>query len=177
MSLLTLVFVRSIFVIFLSKLVDSLTGGNITVVQSYIGDLTDEKNRAKSLGLIGAAFGLGFILGPAFGEFLSRWGFSIPAFFAVGLSFINLLNIIFFLPDSKPAKGSKKVSFAFNELISVSSALTGVALSSLVTKFVERDKPCETLGIFNSVDSIMRILSPLVGVAVIYSIFDRLFLV
>jgi DHA1 family tetracycline resistance protein-like MFS transporter len=86
--------------LFFSRMVDGLTGGNITVAQAYISDITDEKNRAKGLGLIGAAFGLGFIIGPAVGGLLSKWGYSVPAFVAAGLSFLNLFSIFFFLPES-----------------------------------------------------------------------------
>lgn len=68
------------------------------------------------MGMIGAAFGLGFILGPAFGGFLSRLGFSTPAFFAAGLSFMNILNILLLLPDSKPVEDPKKVPYTFQEL-------------------------------------------------------------
>lgn len=86
---------------FFSRLLDGITGGNITVAQAYISDITDEKNRARGLGLIGAAFGLGFIIGPAVGGLLSGSGhYSIPAFAAAGLSFLNLLSIFFFLPES-----------------------------------------------------------------------------
>ena len=56
------------------------------MAQAYITDVTDEKNRAKGLGLIGAAFGMGFILGPAIGGLLSRWGYPVPAFAAALLS-------------------------------------------------------------------------------------------
>jgi len=86
--------------LFVSRMVDGLTGGNITVAQAYISDITDETNRAKGLGLIGAAFGLGFIIGPAVGGLLSKWGYSIPAFLAAGLSLLNLLSIYFLLPES-----------------------------------------------------------------------------
>jgi DHA1 family tetracycline resistance protein-like MFS transporter len=68
------------------------------VAQAYITDVTDEANRAKSLGLVGAAFGLGFILGPAVGGVLSQWGYSIPAFAAALISGLNLLAIYLFLP-------------------------------------------------------------------------------
>jgi len=62
--------------------------------------VTDEKNRARGLGLVGAAFGLGFIVGPAFGGFLSRWGYYVPALAAALISFLNLIAIFFFLPES-----------------------------------------------------------------------------
>jgi len=87
-------------ILFLSRIVDGLTGGNITVAQAYISDITDEKNRARGLGLIGAAFGLGFIIGPAAGGLLSKFGYSVPALVAAGLSFLNLISIFFFLPES-----------------------------------------------------------------------------
>jgi len=87
-------------VLFLSRLLDGLTGGNIAVAQAYIADITDESNRSKGLGLIGAAFGLGFIIGPAVGGLLSRSGYSVPSFFAAGLSLLNLFSIGFFLPES-----------------------------------------------------------------------------
>ena len=87
-------------ILFFSRILDGLTGGNITVAQAYITDVTDEQNRAKGLGLIGAAFGLGFIIGPAVGGALSQWGYSLPAFVAALVSFLNLLAIFFFLPES-----------------------------------------------------------------------------
>jgi len=87
-------------VLFLSRILDGLTGGNITVAQAYITDVTDEQNRAKGLGLIGAAFGLGFIIGPAVGGALSQWGYSAAAIAAATVSFLNLLAIFFFLPES-----------------------------------------------------------------------------
>jgi DHA1 family tetracycline resistance protein-like MFS transporter len=91
--------------LFFSRILDGITGGNITVAQAYITDITDEKNRAKGLGLIGAAFGLGFIIGPAVGGLLSGSGhYSLPAFAAAGLAFLNLISIFFFLPESLNAE-------------------------------------------------------------------------
>jgi DHA1 family tetracycline resistance protein-like MFS transporter len=102
LSLLMLGFARSIAVIMISRFLDGLTGGNITVAQAYIADVTDEQSRAKSMGMIGAAFGLGFILGPASGGFLSQWGYAVPAFVSAGLSLMNLILISFLLPESLP---------------------------------------------------------------------------
>jgi len=61
---------------------------------------TDESNRARGLGLIGAAFGLGFIIGPAIGGTLSLWGYAVPALAAAGLSFLNLSAVALWLPES-----------------------------------------------------------------------------
>jgi MFS transporter, DHA1 family, tetracycline resistance protein len=89
-----------IILLFLSRILDGLTGGNITVAQAYITDITDEQNRAKGLGMIGAAFGLGFIIGPAAGGTLSQWGYNLPAFVAAAVATLNLIGIYFFLPES-----------------------------------------------------------------------------
>ncbi len=102
LSLLLLGFAHSIAIIMISRFLDGLTGGNITVAQAYIADVTDEKNRAKGMGMIGAAFGLGFILGPASGGFLSQWGYALPAFVSAGLSLMNLFLIAFLRPESLP---------------------------------------------------------------------------
>jgi DHA1 family tetracycline resistance protein-like MFS transporter len=87
-------------VMFIARILSGITGGNITVAQAYIADVTDAQNRAKGMGLIGAAFGLGFILGPAIGGVLSRWGYAVPALAAAGLATLNLIGIIAFLPES-----------------------------------------------------------------------------
>jgi DHA1 family tetracycline resistance protein-like MFS transporter len=83
-----------------SRMVDGFTGGNITVAQAYISDITDETNRSRGLGIIGSALGLGFILGPAVGGLLSRWGYTTPAFAAASMALVNLISIFFFLPES-----------------------------------------------------------------------------
>jgi DHA1 family tetracycline resistance protein-like MFS transporter len=89
-------------VLFFSRILDGLTGGNISVAQAYIADITDNQGRARALGLLGAAFGLGFIIGPAVGGTLSAYGYAIPAFAAATMSLIALLSIYFALPESLP---------------------------------------------------------------------------
>jgi DHA1 family tetracycline resistance protein-like MFS transporter len=100
LGFLLLGFARSLWMLFASRILDGLTGGNISVAQAYITDVTDEKNRAKGLGLIGAAFGLGFIVGPAVGGVLSAWGYAVPALAAAGLSGLNLITVFIWLPES-----------------------------------------------------------------------------
>lgn len=91
---------ESLTVLFASRILQGLTGGNLSVAQAYITDVTDAKSRNRGLGMIGAAFGLGFIIGPALGGVLSNISYHVPAFVAAGLSFINLLLIAFWLPES-----------------------------------------------------------------------------
>ena len=100
LSFLLLGFAKTLWVLFAARIFDGITGGNISVAQAYIADVTDEKSRAKGMGMIGAAFGLGFIFGPATGGFLSQWGYAVPAFAAAGLVTFNLLMVYFWLPES-----------------------------------------------------------------------------
>jgi DHA1 family tetracycline resistance protein-like MFS transporter len=106
-------------IMFISRLIGGLAGGNITVAQAYISDVTDAQNRAKGLGLIGAAFGLGFILGPALGGLLSRWGYAVPAFAATGLAIINLIGVFFTLPESLTAERRAELLGDKRPLISI----------------------------------------------------------
>jgi DHA1 family tetracycline resistance protein-like MFS transporter len=87
-------------ILFFSRILDGLTGATVSVAQAYITDVTSSEDRARGLGLIGAAFGLGFIIGPAAGGLLSTWGYAVPALAAAGLAFTNLVSIFFWLPES-----------------------------------------------------------------------------
>ena len=86
--------------LFLGRIVDGLTGANFVVAQSYISDVTDTRNRARGLGLTGAAFGLGFIIGPALGGVLSTISYSAPAFVAAGVALTNIALVLAFLPET-----------------------------------------------------------------------------
>lgn len=115
-------FANSLWWLFVSRILSGLTAGNISVAQAYIADVTDEKNRARGMGMFGAAFGIGFILGPAIGGMLSQFGFAVPSFFSAGLTFINLLTVYFWLPESLTTERrselatQKKPSFSFKTL-------------------------------------------------------------
>src|SRR4051812_34348405 len=90
----------TIAMLFIGRILDGITGGNISTAQAYIADVTTEENRAKGMGLIGAAFGLGFVFGPAIGGILSRWGINVPFLFAGGLAFTNSILLYFLLPET-----------------------------------------------------------------------------
>ena len=91
---------NSLPLLFLSRIIDGITGGNISIAQAYMADITDKKTRAKGMGLLGAAFGLGFMLGPATGGYLSRFGFAIPALAAAVIGTLTTLMTIFFLKET-----------------------------------------------------------------------------
>jgi MFS transporter, DHA1 family, tetracycline resistance protein len=107
---LVLAFANSLWMIFLARLIDGLTAGNISIAQAYITDVTDAKNRARGLGMIGAAFGLGFIIGPATGGALSAFGFMVPALVAAALAAINLVLVSLWLPESLTVERRKVIS-------------------------------------------------------------------
>ncbi len=109
----------SLPLLFLSRIIDGATGGNISIAQAYIADVTDKKNRARGMGMIGAAFGLGFIFGPAIGGVLSRFGFWAPAFFATSFSLVTAFSTAFFLKETvNTAKTSHSpaTSFSLSEI-------------------------------------------------------------
>lgn len=117
-----LAFSNSLPLIFLSRIIDGATGGNISIAQAYIADVTDDKSRARGMGLIGAAFGLGFIFGPLTGGFLSQFGFWVPSLFAAMVGLITVYLTSTTLKESinvKKASHSKKTSFSFSEFLHV----------------------------------------------------------
>ena len=104
-SFLLLGWANSLEMLFLSRILDGFLGGNISLAQAYVTDVTDEKDRARGLGFIGASFGLGFMFGPALGGRLSAGGnYGLPAFVAAALSALNLLGVPIWLPESLSAK-------------------------------------------------------------------------
>jgi DHA1 family tetracycline resistance protein-like MFS transporter len=121
MGFLILGFANTLFMLFVGRILDGITGGNISTAQAYIADITTKEDRAKGMGLIGAAFGLGFVFGPAIGGILSRWGVEVPFLFAAGLCFANALLLYFTLPETvtpdHPARVSAAGGRGFSQLI------------------------------------------------------------
>jgi MFS transporter, DHA1 family, tetracycline resistance protein len=113
-----LAFAHSLWMLFVARIVDGLTAGNISIAQAYISDVTDAKNRSKGLGMIGAAFGMGFIIGPAVGGALSQFGYAVPAFAAAALSFTNLLLVALWLPESLSAARRAEISNSHRKTLS-----------------------------------------------------------
>lgn len=92
---------NSVPLLFLGRMIDGAGAGSLSITQSYLVDLSkDEKERAHNLGLVGAAFGMGFMLGPMLGGVLSTISHSFPFWFAGGLAALNGIFAYFFLPES-----------------------------------------------------------------------------
>jgi DHA1 family tetracycline resistance protein-like MFS transporter len=100
----------SLWLLFVARSLDGLTGGNVSVAQAYIADVSSPEKRARNFGFIGAAFGIGFIVGPAMGGFLSRFGLSTPAFVAAGLAALNAVAVLLILPESLPVSSLRSGS-------------------------------------------------------------------
>src|SRR5262245_16201796 len=91
LSMVVLGFARSLAWLFAGRLMAGFFGANISAASAYIADVTPPEKRAKGMGLIGAAFGLGFLFGPALGGVLSRWGYGTAALVAAAISLFNFL--------------------------------------------------------------------------------------
>ncbi len=87
---------------FLGRIIAGISGANITAASAYIADISPPEKRSANFGIIGAAFGLGFIAGPALGGFLGTYGLRVPFYFAAGLTLLNWLYGMFVLPESLP---------------------------------------------------------------------------
>jgi MFS family permease len=90
--------------LFIARVIDGISGGIISTAQAYIADITSASERSMAMGLIGAAFGLGFILGPAIGGVMSHISISAPFYFAAFLAAINALAVYLRLPESLSAE-------------------------------------------------------------------------
>ena len=99
-SFVLLALANVLWLLFVARIVDGLSGGNISTARAYISDVTEEKDRARAYGLIGAAFGLGFIFGPALGGLLANFSFSAPATAAAALAALALALTWVALPES-----------------------------------------------------------------------------
>lgn len=101
----------NILFLFIGRIIDGIMAGNIPVAQSYLSDVAkDDKERTANLGLIGAVFGMGFILGPFLGGFLGQFGHTIPFWFVGILALLNGTLALFTLPETHKGIRSGKIS-------------------------------------------------------------------
>lgn len=109
--------------LFVGRVLAGITGASFTTATAYIADISTPENRAKNFGMIGAAFGLGFIIGPAIGGLLGGLGLRVPFMVAAGLCFLNFLYGLFVLPESLPVENRRKFEW--------SRAIPGVSVYNL----------------------------------------------
>ncbi len=99
-SFVMLALAHSITMLFLARIVDGLSGGNIPTARAYVADVTEPKDRARAYGLIGMAFGLGFIFGPALSGLLVKVSYTAPIWAAAGLTLVATAVAWFWLPET-----------------------------------------------------------------------------
>ncbi|SEI88169.1 MFS transporter, DHA1 family, tetracycline resistance protein [Deinococcus reticulitermitis] len=134
---LLLYFAPNLAWLFLGRLLAGLTGASLTVANAYIADVSPPEQRAKNFGLLGATFGVGFILGPALGGWLGEYGLRVPFLAAAALTGLNLLYGLFVLPESLPRE--KRGGFsrsALNPLLPLRALGEYPILRSLALTFV-----------------------------------------
>lgn len=137
------ILLKSIPLLFLSRVIDGITGGNISVAQAAVADITKPEERAKNFGLIGAAFGLGFILGPFIGgkladpTFVPWFDATTPFWFAAILAALNLASVLMFFPETRTTGPVAKAFRWLSSLVDVGRAwrwkeLRGLFLASFL---------------------------------------------
>lgn len=97
--------------LFVGRIIAGMCGASFTTASAYIADVSPPEKRAKNFGLLGAAFALGFIIGPALGGFLGALGLRVPFFISAGLTMLNFIYGFFFLPESLPKESRRKFSW------------------------------------------------------------------
>lgn len=99
--------VLGLTLVYISRVIDGFSGGNISTAQAYVSDVTTAADRAKGMGLLGAAFGIGFSIGPALGGILGHFDVSLPAFAAAGFCALAVWQTWKYLPESRVHKPSE----------------------------------------------------------------------
>ena len=106
----------ALWILFVARLIDGITAGNLSTASAYIADISKPEERAKNFTLIGMAYGFGFILGPALGGLLSQFSLDAPAFGAGVISLVSVALIYFVLPESLPATRREKQPMTLSAL-------------------------------------------------------------
>jgi len=126
----------SIGVLFFGRIVAGIAGAIIPTTQAYIADITPPSERAKGMGLIGAAFGLGFILGPAIGGILAPYGYDKPILLASALAGTNLIFAYFRLPESLTEAARSRARSRPLDLKSLGEALSHPRITPLLVVYL-----------------------------------------
>jgi MFS transporter, DHA1 family, tetracycline resistance protein len=103
-----LAYANQLWLVFLSRVIDGFTAGNLSLAQAYIADITKPEERAKSFAVIGIAFGIGFLVGPGVSGFLVQFGYQWPIWMAAVLSGTSIVATMVLLPRTKPSADARE---------------------------------------------------------------------
>ena len=123
------IYTENIYILFFSRFLDGFTGGNISIINAAIADISEPSEKSKNFALVGAAFGLGMIFGPVIGGVLSNpafhpsFSFITPYIFAAFLCLVNLILVLIYFQETLITKSDKKIS-AFVGFINIKAGLT-----------------------------------------------------
>ena len=164
--------------LFVGRVVAGITGASFTTASAYIADISSAENRAKNFGMIGAAFGLGFIIGPAIGGLLSSFGTRAPFYAAAILSLLNWLYGYFILPESLSIENRRpfewKRANAFGSLLhlkkypAISGLIISLTLVYLAAHAVQSNWNYFTIYRFNWTDKMVGISLSVVGLLIAF---------
>ncbi|TFH24703.1 MFS transporter [Candidatus Bathyarchaeota archaeon] len=123
-------FATTVILLIVARLIDGLLGSNMTVSQAYISDITEPKHRTSVFGYSSGVFGAALIFGPVLGGVLSRISFSVPMFFAAGITLISIVLVFLFLPETINRK-PEGFSLGFNDILPIKDTILFVKTSQV----------------------------------------------
>jgi MFS transporter, DHA1 family, tetracycline resistance protein len=126
---------QSLTMLFIARIIAGICGASVGTAAAYIADITPPENRSRRMGLIGAAFGVGFVLGPAIGGILSHFWTVGPFWFGAGLAFFNAIAVLLFLPEPEKHVKRSEITMAVGSDVVERTGFNGIAVL-VVTYFV-----------------------------------------
>lgn len=121
----------NVAMLFIARILDGITGGNNSVAQAVIADVTTGEDRAKAFGILGASFGFGFLVGPALGGILSGYGLTVPFWFAAGLALIGTLLGVVLLKESLPPEKRGEKDEKLGKLFDLNSLVKALFIPTI----------------------------------------------
>lgn len=119
LSFVLFAFANNIWILFFARLLDGISGGNVSIAQAYMADITTKEERSKGMGQISGAISLGFMVGPVLGGVLGQYGVIVPSLAAAGIALTNFVLAIFFLKETEKEETKKRAMklLPFKEIV------------------------------------------------------------
>ncbi len=126
LDFLLIAFAPNLWIIFIARLIGGVTGAGFTVASAYVADVTTKENRTRGMGMIGAMFGVGFIVGPMLGGLLGEYGTRVPFYAAAVVALLNVAYGFFILPESLPRE--QRTVYTRQQLLAKSNPFTALVV-------------------------------------------------